>query len=208
MKPTSKAIAKIANWMQEAPAESEALRLTAKRPLGGDQLLVEIQITELAEKTPQGYAEYLVSQCEQWADTLNRECSFLLQWLAGGERPLATLQFRCGPFDANAVPIDGSPESFLLQLQATTLQKDKMLLEMVRTMSEGYRGMIELLSDRLVTLERDRSSVEAQRAEIVKSEADLLTDAQDNERFKYLVGLAEKLLQAGAAAQGQGQKTG
>lgn len=196
----------MATWLTQAPVESEMLRLTAKRPMGGDQVLVELSVADLRDRTPMDYAEYLTGQCEEWADTLNRECTFLLQWFAAGERPIATLQFRCGPFDASAMPVDGSPESFLLQMQATILQKDKLLLDMVRTSGESYRAIIELLTERLVTLERDRSNVESQRFEVARAEADLSGEAADNEKFKQLVGLAERLITAGAkASKGSGE---
>ena len=200
---TSKAAARLAIWLTDCPDGSQYLKVITRGTMGATQTILELAVAELEGKTPTTLAERIFAQCESWADTVGRECVFTCQYLADSDRPTSTCQFRVGPMDGNAIPVDGSPESFILQLQATIHQKDRLFIDLIQGVSaaharteESYQQVIAWLAKRIDFLERGREEVDTLKDELLRSEANEIAGASRNQQFDRLAGIAERLLLA------------
>lgn len=207
MKPTTRAAASLASWLQEMPGETQFLKVSTRAGMGAQQVLLELPVAELAGEKPVAFAERILRQCESWSDTVNRECLFVAQFLLDQDKPTSTIQFRVGPINGDAMPIDGSCESWILQLQATLHQKDRLILDMMKTAGEAYQRIIETLTERLGALESNRATVEKLREQLVAERAEITagTEAGSNAKFDRLLGVAEKLLTAEISRQNTGK---
>lgn len=125
-------LAKLERWLKRKPDESTVLRVSARSL--GQQITVREMVAETESKDPEGLAVGIYEDCEDWADSKEKEVRFLLEWLADN-RPVATKELVMHPLNSDGIPsFDGSLEGILASQAATLLQKDQMIINMTKTM--------------------------------------------------------------------------
>lgn len=139
-------------WLDRQPPEATVLRVSA-RSLGQMVTVSEHLASELDKSACTSLAIAIVEDCDDWADQEGKECKFLIQWFDGDQRPIGTRQHRAAPLNEDytgGITIDGSPESLLATIQAGSIRKDELLMQMAQSVvkmvcqvSDAFQGRIE-----------------------------------------------------------------
>lgn len=81
-------------------------------------------------------AKATYEDCAMWADQAQKETTFYVQWMEG-DRPIATQHFKVSPLNdgIDGLPVDGSTESILANLQAANLRKDEEIIKIMQAVS-------------------------------------------------------------------------
>lgn len=203
---------KVLSWLARAPLSAERLTLMAVGM--PDQILMELSAEDAAKLQPSELAGQMADQALEWAESYDRECRFVAQWMRG-EAPCLTLQFRAGNNYGGTVPganFDGSMPDILGQMQRHLEMTQRTMVGSLKQVMDAQNYVIER---QRLELEDARSRVllAAEREEGVRAdEIESLVENRDEEKLVRLVGLvteAAKHLQAGSqAGANRGANTG
>lgn len=197
----NKALTQLGLWVDRAPEKSDSLRVSARAGYSGDQTLLKLDDCDIKNGNAADISRRILDEAEAWSDTEARECTFLCQFFDNSENVKSTFKFRLGPVDANAITLDGSPESMITQMQATMLEKDKILISVFRQQAEMWNSLIEKLLQRNLALESEKISVENLKEEITEAQFEILQNAPGDDKLKGLVDMATRLLEANLKAK-------
>ena len=181
-------INKLERWLKRQPQNATALRCSA-RSLGQTitvrELVAETECSDYA-----GIAQGLYEDCEDWADSKEKDCRFLIEWIAE-DRPIATKELVMSPLNSDGTNLlDHGLEGLIAAQAATGLEKDKMLINMTKAMVEIVIRVSESIQGGIV-------QSHARETENFKlREALLEATAGDDEFKKEVVGLLKGFLPA------------
>jgi hypothetical protein len=187
---------KLSNWVSRAPDNADSLRVISRAGFGGEQTLIQLGRSEIATGDGAAIAERIIEECEAWSDSEGRECLFTCQYFSDSENPVSTFRFRLGPVDGAGFQVDGSPESFLMQMQGTLLEKDKILIQVFKQQTDMWTGLLEKLLQRNIVLEQEKVNLEALKEELQESQMELVMTAGNDSKMSELMKTAQKLLEA------------
>lgn len=189
---TEKEKSKISVWLERIPDNAATFKITISS-LGHVQTIAEWDKAEINRDTP----ERIIKSCDSWVT--DRTKQFVGQWISNSGRVIDTIQFRIHPEDGpvNGAPSwDGSIEQLIGALHAQLAAKDKMFLELLRTAFEANQQQLNSIMERNLYLEKQRVDTEKLKEEMVRMEAEMLSDGDDGQKFNRLASLAEKVLLA------------
>jgi hypothetical protein len=179
-------------WLNRKPDTATILRISAKS-MGSTVVLAEHVAEEMKKDARLNLAKNIFEDCYSWADEAQKETNFFIQWLAEGERPVGTKQFKVSPLNENIngmPPIDGSAESILSCLQAANLQKDEKIIRIM----EAFSNLLVNQAEAIQSTAEHKHSLEAENLRL--KEALLDKEDEDAAWKKEMVGFLKGLIPA------------
>lgn len=181
-------INKLERWLKRQPENATVLRCSA-RSLGQNVVVREL----VAESECNDYASLaqgLWEDCEDWADSKEKDCRFLIEWIAE-DRPIATKELVMAPLNSDGSNLlDHGLEGLVAAQASVGLEKDKMLINMTKAMVEIVIRVSESIQS---SIERSGSR-ETENFRL--REALLEAAAGDDEFKKEMIGLLKGFLPA------------
>jgi hypothetical protein len=127
-------ISKLERWLKRQPHNATVLRCSARSL--GQIITVRELVAETECSDYNGLAKGLYEDCEDWADSKEKDTRFLIEWLAE-DRPIATKELVMSPLNSDGTNIlEHGLEGLIAAQAATGLQKDEMLIKMTKAMVE------------------------------------------------------------------------
>lgn len=151
------------------------MHVTAASP-NGDQI-VQVRARKEVLSDPDGIASGITMACERWATSERRQVRFRAAWLRG-ERIVATHTFEHGKGDKDHPLLDGSAQSFLVQQQHAQLARDKLHLEGLEVMQEGWKSLLDIANRRNVALEKENEMLRERLRKLEDSGAEMQIEQQ------------------------------
>lgn len=167
-------INKLDRWLKRKPENASVLRCSARSL--GQQITVRELIAAAEIEDTKGVATGLYEDCEDWADSKEKDTRFLLQWL-DGDRTIATKEIVMSPLNSDGQTGFDGLEGLVAAQAATGLQKDQMLINMTKAMVEIVIRVSEAFQGRM-------DHVHVQEAENLKLREALIEAASGDDEFK------------------------
>lgn len=191
----------IARFINSAPEESARIRIGVRSDGGTTiETMFELATAKVILSGAEQMGREIYMQTDQWAETSQRECTFVAQHLDGSQTVIGSTTWKIGGLLTNDVKLNGEVSSFMAQQQAHVHAVLSMHLQGFETLNRANRTIIELQAKRIAELERDRDQLRKQldkRPEA--SSEDALTNQIAIEQMQA-EGELKRLEQLGSAA--------
>lgn len=165
----------------------------------GDQVVQDRSAAEVRQLTAARFANELVGFCDRWAKSEGREVRFRGTWQSG-DRVLGSYSWRSGYGDP--MKLDGTVESMFMQMQRSFETKDRMNIESLGMLKDGWHELLKLAYKRIAELELSLATANdrLKKAGDVDAEIAITTSAaaiQQRERFADIIeGRVMPIMQA------------
>lgn len=180
-------INKLDRWLKRKPENATILRCSARSL--GQMITVRELIAATEIEDTHGVATGLYEDCEDWADSKEKDVRFLLEWL-DNDRTIATKEMVMSPLNSDGHAGFDGLEGLIAAQAATGLQKDQMLINMTKAMVEIVIRVSESIQGGI-----DRSASREQENFKLR-EALLEAAAGDDEFKKEMIGFLKGFLPA------------
>jgi len=165
----ARAIHQITSWVK-SPSDGSTICRVSARSLGSLQTVSEYERTEIEQKGEKLIAEEIIEACENWTDGVQKEVTFIGQWLSATDRPLKSMQWRVQPSldgSSTGFPVaDGTPESILAQMQVYAAKKDELQLNMLK-------AFVDMQIQSMNSMREHVERLESREAELVELKQNL-----------------------------------
>lgn len=172
---------RIAEWLRQAPKQSESLEVQAheiESPVrlwvGTFQEIREEHVQREEDFVP--FATFLKSMCEQHAQGQQAECRYSIVCLGLEARELGTMRLRVLPRTTNGQRFTGSMESIVVQLQRHNEALTRKVVESSEVQFAAIKQVVDIQSTTIEKLASELAKSREQQmdlkelAEMVKSE--------------------------------------
>lgn len=146
-------------FLAAPPTAADMLHVVAASPSGDSIVQVRARKEVLADVDEM--ATRINAACERWASSERRLVRFRASWYRG-ERLLATHAFEHGVAVTDAPMLDGSSQSFLVQMQHAQLARDKLFIESLESMAranevtqDSWKSLLSIANKRNDALETE-----------------------------------------------------
>jgi regulator of replication initiation timing len=190
----------LSEFLAAPPTAADVLHVFAASP-SGDAIVQTRQRKEVLGDVD-GMAERITKACERWASSERRLVRFRASWQRG-ERILATHTFEYGEAVSNAPMLDGSAQSFLVQMQHAQLERDKLFIESLEAVqrqneitTDSWKSLLNIANKRNEALEseNDKLRERLRKADDVGSEIAIEAARAEIEARGRTADLIEKRL--------------
>lgn len=153
----------LAEFLAAPPSAAEMLHVVAAGPAGDS--VVQVRTRKEVAADVDHIAARITAACERWASSERRLVRFRASWLRG-EKLLATHTFEHGTQQSDSPVLDGTAQSFLVQMQHAQLARDKLFIESLETMSraneltqDSWKSLLNIANKRNDALETENDKL-------------------------------------------------
>jgi ribosome-binding ATPase YchF (GTP1/OBG family) len=153
----------LSEFLASPPTAADVLHVVAASA-SGDAIVQTRQRKEVLADVD-AIAERITKACERWASSERRLVRFRASWQRG-ERILATHAFEYGEAVSNAPVLDGSAQSFLVQMQHAQLERDKLFIESLEAVqrqneisTDSWKSLLNIANKRNEALEHENDKL-------------------------------------------------
>ena len=153
----------LAEFLAAPPAAADMLHVLAVGPAGDG--IVQVRTKKEVQADVDEICARITAACERWAASERRLVRFRASWLRG-ERLLATHTFEYGTATSDAPVLDGTAQSFLVQMQHAQLARDKLFIESLESMAraneltqDSWKSLLNIANKRNDALESENDKL-------------------------------------------------
>ena len=153
----------LAEFLAAPPAAADMLHVVAIGPSGDG--IVQVRTKKEVQADVDEIATRITAACERWAASERRLVRFRASWLRG-ERLLATHTFEHGTATTDQPVLDGTAQSFLVQMQHAQLARDKLFIESLESMAranevtqDSWKSLLNIANKRNDALETENDKL-------------------------------------------------
>ena len=190
---------RIAEWLRQAPKQSESLEVQAheiEAPIrlwvGTFQEIREEHIQREEDFAP--FATFLKSMCEQHAQGQQAECRYSIVCIGLEGRELGTMRLRVLPRATNGQRFTGSMESIVVQLQRHNEALVRKVVESSDVQFNAIKQVVEIQGGTIEKLAAELAKSREQQTDLKELAALAESEQLDSETRDKMWEVAQQLL--------------